>query len=166
MQTSYVYHIQNPFFLFFLREWRGSEGLRGLGVFGYAFFCKILPETKSSSSQCTLLFFLFFFLVSQKTEVKRNVQKFHVLTFWKEKIVRKHCYLKENDFLNLYLGIRVFLFLPSTFPKDGLLFLYTSAFWLFSSTFSSSFFSSSEEPLSFSPVFQLPCLFRIKHFFF
>lgn len=109
---------------------------------------------------------VFFFLVSQKTEVKRNVQKFHVLTFWKEKIVRKHHYLKENDFLNLYLGIRGFLFLPSTFPKDGLLFLYTSAFWLFSSTFSSSFFSSSEEPLSFSPVFQLPCLFRIKHFFF
>ena len=36
--------------------------------------------------------------------------------------------------------------------------VYISAFWLFSSTFSSSFFSSSEEPFSSSPVFQLPCL--------
>lgn len=43
-------------------------------------------------------------------------------------------------------------------PKGWLPFLYTSAFWLFSSTFSSSFFSSSEDPFSFSPVFQLPCL--------
>lgn len=37
-------------------------------------------------------------------------------------------------------------------------FLYTSAFWLFSS----SFFSSSEDPFSFSPVFQLPCLWENK----
>lgn len=37
-------------------------------------------------------------------------------------------------------------------------FLYTSAFWLFSS----SFFSSSEDPSSFSPVFQLPCLWENK----
>lgn len=154
-------------FCFFLREWRGSEGLRGLGVcLDMLFFVKFSLKPNRLHPNVHSCFFCFFFLVSQKTEVKRNVQKFHVLTFWKEKIVRKHCYLKENDFLNLYLGIRVFLFLPSTFPKDGLLFLYTSAFWLFSSTFSSSFFSSSEEPLSFSPVFQLPCLFRIKHFFF
>lgn len=47
-------------------------------------------------------------------------------------------------------------------PKACLRFLYTSAFWLLSSTFSSSFFSSSEDPFSFSPVFQLPCLFQIK----
>lgn len=68
-------------FSFFFRNGR-SEGLMGLGrcldmLFLFV-FSKILPETKSkrSSSQCTL----FPPPPSLKTEVKRNVQKFHVLT--------------------------------------------------------------------------------------
>lgn len=55
-------------------------------------------------------------------------------------------------------NVQKFLDLTFTFLTGWMMLLYTSAFWLFSSTFSSSFLSSSEEPFSFSPVFQLPCL--------
>lgn len=67
------------FFSFFL--FLGMGGVRGRWARGdvwICFFSKILPETKSkrSSSQCTLPTH-----THTKTEVKRNVQKFHVLTF-------------------------------------------------------------------------------------
>lgn len=91
---------------------------------------------------------------SPKSEVKRNVQKFHFLTGRR----RKDVILKQAAWFRRQIPMLNF----HTFhiPTGHLLFLYTSAFWLFSSTFSSSFFSSSDEPFSFSPVFQLPCLYR------
>lgn len=124
-------------------------GWREGGGAGYASgwgFIKILPEAKSSSQLS--------FFSPPKTEVKRNVQRFHVLTGkqgLEENVISK-------KMLIFFRQRNVFIpFIPFTFPND-VLFFYTSAFWLFSSTFSSSFFSSSEEPFSFSPVFQLPCL--------
>lgn len=155
MQTSYVYHIQYPFFSFFL----GMEGwgLEGLGACLDMLFSQILPETKSKpySFQCTLVFFF-----PQRQKWREMCKS---STFSLERKEWKQCYL-ERDWLSLSL-FRHMMEMFSTFhiPKGWLLFLYTSAFWLFSSTFSSSFFSSSEDPFSFSPVFQLPCLFRIKH---
>lgn len=91
---------------------------------------------------------------SPKSEVKRNVQKFHFLTGRR----RKDVILKQAA--RFRRQIQMLKFHTFHIPTGHLLFLYTSAFWLFSSTFSSSFFSSSDEPFSFSPVFQLPCLYR------
>lgn len=105
--------------------------------------------------------FCFEISISQNSEAKRNVQKSHVLT-GRDRI--------EENSISYGVGgwWLIFIYAPNgnvsvaTFhiPDGCLPFLYTSAFWLFSSTFSSSFFSSSEEPFSFSPVFQLPCLSR------
>lgn len=93
---------------------------------------------------------------SLKSEVERNVQKFHFLTGRRQ----KKRDLKTARSTLFGRQIRMLDFHTFQIPKGHLLFLYTSAFWLFSSTFSSSFFSSSDEPFSFSPVFQLPCLYR------
>lgn len=93
---------------------------------------------------------------SPKSEVKRNVQKFHFLTEGRHKTF----YFKKDPSAVFRPWIRRRNFHTFHNPQGHLQFLYTSAFWLFSSTFSSSFFSSSDEPFSFSPVFQLPCLFR------
>lgn len=122
-------------------------------------FSKILPETKSkrSSSQCTL--FPPPSLPKDRGEEKcAKVPRSH----WKGKIKNVLLIFLYNFYTsNSLCAWWKCLALPFASP----LFLYTSAFWLFSSTFSSSFFSSSEDPHSFSPVFQLPCLFRLKQSF-
>lgn len=112
------------------------------------FFSRSLPETKLSSSKCTLLF-------------PRSGQKCAkvLCSHWKKKTKTAQCYLKEFKKHPTVCLTQLFHCVPLTSPFiEWTAFLYTSAFWLFSSTFSSSFFSSSEEPFSFSAVFQLPCL--------
>lgn len=162
VQTSYVDHKQ-PFF--FLRNWGvevwlGGRGLRWgrsrqgtlQGERGWGLdmrFHKILPEAESSS-RCT--------------------NGVRIAKVWGEekcaKVPFSHWgqtgkgYFKKDPSALLRPWIRRPNFHTFHIPKGHLPFLYTSAFWLFSSTFSSSFFSSSDEPFSFSPVFQLPCLCR------
>lgn len=117
-------------------------------------FHKILPEAESSF-RCTNVVVV----ESPKSEVRRNVQKFHFLTEGRqENAVFKKKTLHPSAVFRPW--IRMLNFHTFHIPEGHLQFLYTSAFWLFSSTFSSSFFSSSDEPFSFSPVFQLPCLCR------
>lgn len=79
-----MYITNSILFFFFFQEWK-SEGLRGLGGVEVEVGCldmlfsKILPETKIQ-----IVFiptYTRFFFSFPKTEVKRNVQKFHVLTF-------------------------------------------------------------------------------------
>lgn len=144
------------------RGWRWFRGGGDGSVSGYGVLVKFSLKPNPSSSKCTIFFYLF--ICHLPEEVKRNVQKFHVLTE-KESIEerKRESYLpKGGTTLNLYLHAARDRFHGYLSHSRRMFsrFFYTSAFWLFSSTFSSSFFSSSEEPFSFSPVFQLPCLFQ------
>lgn len=117
-------------------------------------FWKILPEAKSVFIPIYNCFFFCFFPPQKQRwrEMCKSSMFSLERKYWKEMLFKTEC-------LCLYLYIYGSVWL-STFriPKACLPFLYTSAFWLFSS----SVFSSSEDPFSFSPVFQLPCLFQIK----
>lgn len=167
MQTSYVDHKQ-PFFFFFFKELRGGGvGRRGAQVGqeqtgnasrgerkGEGWICVSIKFSLKPNLHSDVQMWSF---ESPKSEVKRNVQKFHFLTG--ERKENAVFFLKKKDSSALFKPwIRMLNFHTFHIPKGHLQFLYTSAFWLFSSTFSSSFFSSSDEPFSFSPVFQLPCL--------
>lgn len=107
--------------------------------------------------------------------MKRNVQNVHILTVktdnetWvniSSSSVNMICFVSIHTqrFSSSIAAVSTWPYRVSflTFHISSCSFFYTSAFWLFSSTFSSNFFSSSEEPSSFSPVFQLPCLLRVE----
>lgn len=161
---SYVDHKQPFFFFFFFKELRGGNvwggGLRwgrsrqvtlwgvergwGLGMR----FHKILPEAESSSRCTNVVVWI------HKVWGEEKCAKVP-FSHWGE---TGECYFKKDPSALFRAWIRRLNFHTFHIPKGHLQFLYTSAFWLFSSTFSSSFFSSSDEPFSFSPVFQLPCL--------
>lgn len=144
---------------FFLKEWR-CEGLRGAGGVWICFLVKFSLKPNPNCLDPNV--HSYFFPQRQRW---REMCKSSMFSLKKKekKNKLKPCCLKENDFVKLFLAHDgMVLFSTFHIPEGWLLFLYTSAFWLFSSTFSSSFFSSSEDPFSFSPVFQLPCLFRIK----
>lgn len=80
-------------------------------------FSKILPEAKSVFIQM-YNFFIYLFICYLPEEVKRNVQKFHVLTE-KENIEKKSYLQRGNDSKSLFTrSSGPFPWLPFTFPAD------------------------------------------------
>lgn len=112
---------------------------------------KILPEAKSVSSQCTTVVFFFLFLFSPKTEVKRNVQKFRVLT-GKERLTEESV-IRRTDGGTLFSFIHTVhrdVSLPFTFPQGDCCFFTPRLFGCSPPGFSSHQKSRSPSPLSSS----------------
>lgn len=93
-----TYSIHSGFFL-------GMEGwgFEGLWERGGVWICFLVKFSLKPNPNCLLPSVHSFFFFFPKTEVKRNVQKFHVLTG--KKRLNENSYLKENGFVHLYLCI-------------------------------------------------------------
>lgn len=161
-------YITNSILFYFsgMEKWR-FEGAWGGWRWGWGvWICFLVKFSLKPKIQTvfipmyTRFCFLFFFPKDRGEEKCAKVPCSH----WEENVKWK-CYLKKKKkksmtsliFIHAFKW-KCFVFYLSHSQRMVALSFYTSAFWLFSS----SFFSSSEEPFSFSPVFQLPCLFRVK----
>lgn len=144
VQTNYVTHTVSILFLYLVE---GVEGWLDM------LFVKVSLKPNPNCCHPNVRSFNFF-----QNWGEEKCAKFCVLTGKKIQYIYCHFVICHIRKLKKVKHVGVYLSLHPC--RNGC--VYTSAFWLFSSTFSSNFFSSSEDPFSFSPVFQLPCLKEFK----